>query len=112
MNLNYKLTATDTKVILFALSVLPAMELEDTEKQAQLNQICCISAAHKLTTGQNKFTLNEIRVISASLQIVQLINSGELDADSELKSDCARYLFDINRLVPIFELDDELFDKE
>ena len=112
MNPNYKLSATDIKVILFALGVLPTMELEDTEEQANLNQICCIGAAHKLTTGKNKFTLNEIRVISASLQIVQLINNGELDADSELKSDCARYLFDINRLVPIFFFFYELFDNE
>ena len=107
MNLNYKLTPADIKTILFTLSILPSLELEDTPQQAKLNEICCISAAEKLAKGDIKFTANEIRVISASIQVVHMINKGWLEVDADLKKDCSVYVFDINRLISVFEIDFE-----
>lgn len=110
MNFSYKLSTADLNTIMFALGILPELELEDTPEQANLNQLCCMSAAHKLTNGDTKFTANEFRIISAAIQVVYLIIHGELDVDSETKKECSRYVFDINRLMSVFDIDlDDFF---
>lgn len=105
MNFNYKLSRSDFNTIIFALGILPGLELEDAPEQANLNQLCCMSAVHKLTNGDTKFTANEFRVISAAIQAVYLITRSELDVDSETKIECSRYVFDINRLMSVFDID-------
>lgn len=112
MDFSYKLSSADFKTIMFALGILPELELEDTPEQATLNQLCCMSAAHKLTNNDTKFTANEFRIISAAIQAVYLIIHGELDADVETKKECSHYVFDINRLMPVFDIDFDEISEE
>lgn len=100
---NYQLTNGDIEVILFALSVLPLLGLEKSNAQADINQRLCISASEKLINRETDFSSNELRVIFASLNVLQLINQGVYEADPEIKKKCSIYLFSINKLVSVFD---------
>lgn len=100
--LNYEFTKSDVEAILFTLSVLPSLQLEETEEQANMNYHCCLSAGQKLINKSTDFTLNEFRVIFVSLQAAQFINRGELEVDAEVKKQCGNHLFVINKLTSVF----------
>lgn len=101
-NIYYSFSNSDIEAISFALTVLPSLELEDTEAQAIINCQCCCSALEKLSNHSNDISSNEFRVIFAALQAVQLINQGEFEVDSEVKKECIAYLFTVNKLVSAF----------
>ena len=68
MKLSFNLSAADLNTIIFALGILPELELEDTPEQADINQLCCVSAVHKITSGNTKltakdFTVSEIKMV-------------------------------------------------
>ncbi len=102
-HISYNFSKVDIDVILFSLSILPSLGIEETEAQAMINAQCCISAGEKLIKRNTNLTPNETRVIFASLQAAQLINQGDFDVDSEIKVECNSYLFSINKLVAAFE---------
>ena len=102
-HITYSFSDSDIEVITFALTVLPSLELEETEAQAIINYQCCRSAGEKLIKHDKNITPNEFRVISASLEAVQLINQGCLNVDPETKKRCNDYLFTVNKLVSFFD---------
>lgn len=103
-HISYSFSNSDIEAITFALTVLPSLELEETEAQAAINYQCCCSAGEKLLTHNAKnLSPNEFRVILASLQAVQLINQGELEVSQETKQKCISYLFTVNKLVSVFD---------
>lgn len=102
-NIYYSLSDSDIETILFTLSIFPSLELEKTKLQATLNLQYCISAAEKLSNHIPDMNSNELRVVSASLEVARLINQGELKVDSEIKNECSRYLFSINKLSSFFK---------
>ncbi len=99
----YSFSDSDIEAIIFALSVLPSLGLEETEVQADINYQCCCSAGEKLINLDTNIAPNEFRVILASLEAVQLINQGELEADTEIKKKCSNYIFTVNKLVSAFD---------
>lgn len=101
--ITYTFSDSDIKVITFALAILPSLGLEETEAQAAINYQCCRSAGEKLIKRDKNITPNEFRVISASLEAVQLINQGFLEVDQETKKKCNSYLFAVNKLVYAFD---------
>ncbi len=101
--IKYSFTSGDVETILFTLSILPSLSLEDTDIQGEMNLINCESATKKLTTGNTNFTVNEFRVIYCSLMGAQLINYGLFDVTPETKQKCASYIFTINKLVAAFK---------
>lgn len=102
-NFSYSFTEADIKAITYALSILPSMNIEQNDAQAEINYQLCISAGTKLIKHKNNFSANEVRIIYCSLQAVQLINSGKLNADADVKKECANYFFTINKLLSDFE---------
>ena len=102
-HISYSFSDSDTEAILFYLTVLPSLKLEETEAQADINFQCCRSAIEKLIKHRTDITPNEFRVIYASLHATQLINQGSLEADPETKKKCMGYLFIINKLVSAFD---------
>lgn len=98
-NISYVFSESDVKTVIFSLSILPTLELEETDAQASINLSCCCSAAEKLANQRSDITPNEFRVIYTSLLAVQLINRGELDVDSDTKKECSGYLFSVNKLL-------------
>lgn len=99
----YSFSESDINTILFTLTILPSLGLEDTEAQAAINYQCCCSATEKLIKHSTDITPNEFRVIFASLKAVQMINQGELEVDAETKKECITYLFSVNKLVSVFD---------
>lgn len=99
----YCFNDSDIEVITFALTILPSLDVEETELQASINYQCCCSAGEKLIKRDMNITPNEFRVILLSLQAVQLINQGVLEADQETKKKCGDYLFTVNKLVSVFD---------
>ena len=99
----YRLNSEDIETILYTLSILPSLDVEVSDIQAEINYQCCLSAAQKLTSGNPDILPNEFRVIFASLQAAQLIMQGEYEADSETKKECFNHLFTINKLVSVFK---------
>lgn len=102
-HITYSFSDSDIEAITFALTVLPSLELEETEAQAAINYQCCCSAGEKLIKHSSDIQPNEFRVIYASLQAVQLINQGEFEVDAETKKKCSNYLFTVNKLVSVFD---------
>ena len=102
-NFSYSLTEADIKAITYALSILPSINIEQSDVQAEINYQLCISAGTKLIKHEDNFSANELRIIYCSLQAAQLINSGELNVDTSVKKECANYLFTINKLLSVFE---------
>lgn len=102
-HINYSFSESDIEAITFALTILPSLELEETEAQAAINYQCCCSAGEKLIKHSSDISPNEFRVIFVSLQAVQLINQGELEVDQETKKKCSSYLFTVNKLVSVFD---------
>lgn len=102
-NISHSFSESEIKTILFTLSILPSLSLEDTEAQAAVNYQCCCSAGEKLIMRRTDIHNNEFRVIYASLQAAQMINQGALEADTEIKQQCSSYLFTINKLLSIFD---------
>lgn len=102
-HISYSFSDSDIEAITFALTVLPSLELEETETQAVINYQCCCSAVEKLIKHDTNIAPNEFRVILASLQVVQLINHGELEVDQEIKQKCSGYLFTVNKLLSAFD---------
>lgn len=93
------LSASDIEAIAFALSVLPSLGLEDNAVQAAVNRQCCVSASSKVTRGDANLSANEFCVLYSAVQAVQIINSGGLSAvSSDIKKQCNRYLFTVNKL--------------
>lgn len=101
-HINLSVSSEDVIAISFALSILPELELEDSDSQADINYHLCMSALEKLSNQQANFSANEYRVIYSSLLAVQMINRGEIKVDTETKKECSNYLFTINRLVSTF----------
>lgn len=103
-HITYSLNDSEIGAILFSLSLLPSLKLEKTEKQARINQTCCISAGRKLMLKDSDIEPNEFRVIFASLQVVQLINNNALDVDCKTKNECLNYLDIVDKLVSAFDV--------
>ena len=101
-HINYSFSNEDVVTICFTLSILPELELEESDEQADINYLLCNSAAEKLSNQQTNISANEFRVIYSSLLAAQMINRGELIVDAELRKECSNYLFSINRLVSAF----------
>lgn len=101
--INYSFSESDIETILYTLTILPTLELEDTDAQASINYQCCLSASEKLSLHRTDILPNEFRVILASLEAAQLINQGGLNVDSKVRKECSNYLFSINKLVSVFE---------
>lgn len=99
---SYALSDSDINAITFSLTVLPALDFEETEVQADINDQCCYSAGQKLIMHDPNITANEFRVILAALEAVQLINQGILEVDQEIKKECIGYLFTVNKLLSVF----------
>lgn len=102
-HIQYTFTDSDIQTILFTLSVLPTLSLEDSDVQAHINLINCESASEKLIEHRTDFTANEFRVIYGSLMAAQQINQGILDVDGDTKLKCCGFLFSINKLVSAFD---------
>lgn len=102
-HITYSFSDSDIKTILFTLTILPSLELEESEVQADINYQCCCSAGEKLINHSDNILANEFRVIYASLQAAQMVNQNELVVDSELKKECINHLFSINKLVSVFD---------
>lgn len=102
-NIVYSFSDSDIEVILFALTILPSLELEKTKSRTATNLQCCLSAGEKLIKRRTDIAPNEFRVIYASLCAAQLINQGELETDTETKKKCMGYIFTINKLVSVFD---------
>ena len=101
-HINFSVSDEDVVAIGFALSILPELELEDSDVQSDINYHLCMSALEKLSNHQTDFSANEYRVIYSSLLAAQMINRGEINIDDEVKKECSTYLFTINRLVSTF----------
>ena len=101
--ISYKPTREDIDTILCTLSILPSLDMEITDIQAEINLQCCMSAARKITSGVQNLLPNEFRVIFASLKASQLILQGEYQVDAETKKECMNHIFTINKLVSAFE---------
>ncbi len=96
------LSTSDVEVLLFTLSIFPSFEFEGvSEAQHEINTICCVSAAEKLSGGKS-LSPNEMRVVIASLALADNICKGDQDAEPEIVADCKRYLFSINKLRSAF----------
>lgn len=102
-NISYAFSDSDIETILYTLSILPSLELEDIEAQAAINYQCCRSAGEKLILHKTDIKPNEFRVIIASLQAAQLINQGKFEVPPDVKKECNNYLFSINKLVSAFD---------
>ena len=99
---NNSLSDNDVQTILFALSVLPTLNLESSEAQSKINLDLCVSAAEKLANADNDFLPNEIRVISGALTACKYILSGDLTSCQDVLIECRKYTFSINKLEPVF----------
>jgi hypothetical protein len=103
--INCNLSSADVDTIIFALSVIPKLHLEYTPEQALLNQASCTSAAKKLPLRNIPFSDDELRVISSAVQAVDMINRGLLAVEPSLKKECSSYLFTINHLCSLFDIE-------
>lgn len=102
--INFNISKSDVETLLFSLSVLPSIVLEEVNNiQHEINTSCCLSSSEKLIHRNTDFIPNEIRVMYLSLKAVQLINIGELDCDIDTKKDCSKYIFTVNKLIAYFE---------
>lgn len=102
MNFNINLSKSDCDAVLFALSLLPEYQVEEEIPQAQadINTCLCISATKKILLRKTDLTENEWRVIAAALVLVQQIAYGNFAADAADKSECGKYFFTVNSLLP------------
>lgn len=104
----YELSVSDIKTILATLTVmqntLPDLELDELSEGEKLQ--CLVygnSASERLAKCGNKFPHNELSAIHISLQLADMINQHEVDVDSTSTNICKEYMFDINKLLPIFD---------
>lgn len=101
--INYSFSESDFETIIYTLSILPSLGLEDSDSQLAINRQCCLSAAEKLSHHDTNLLPNEFRVVVASLEAAKLISQGHLDVEPEVRKECNNYLFSINKLISAFE---------
>lgn len=102
-NFEYSFSDSDIKTLLCTLSVMPLVRPDGvSDTQQSINDSCCASAIEKLTAARTDFQPNEIRVMSASLILSDMILKGDIEAYAEIKKTLSPYIFSINRLLPIF----------
>ena len=102
-NFEYSFSDSDIKTLLCTLSVMPLVRPGGVSGvQQSINDSCRASAIEKLTTAHTDFHPDEIRVMSASLILSDMILKGDIEAYSEIKKMLSPYTFSINRLLPIF----------
>lgn len=99
---SYHFTDGDIETLLFTLSVLPELRMEESEAQADINAQLCASAIEKLINRAGTFSPNEYRVATASLMAAKLILSGALAVDKETMTLCQKYALTINKLSQHF----------
>lgn len=95
-------TKSDCEIIELALSIFPVYQQEIghiSSAQAQRNSSLCISAAKKLFYRRTDFSINEWRVITAGLILMQEIARGEISADAETKAESSKYFIPIGILL-------------
>jgi len=102
-HINYSFSDSDIDTILFTLTILPSIGLEETEVQAAINYQCCCSAGEKLINRSMDISPDEFRVIYASLQAAQMVNQGMFNIDDDVRKKCAHHMFSINKLVSDFD---------
>lgn len=105
----YQLTHTDIKTILVTLTVmlekLPQLELDELSlEEIQYAVKYGKSVSKKLSNMEEIITNNELSSIHISLQLAYMINQGDVIVDDYSYNLCREYVFDINRLLPVFEV--------
>ncbi len=101
---HYELSHEDIETFLCTLTVCLNIRMDGTSDcQHLINCACCESAIEKLENCQLNMTPNELRMMSVSLNVANMILNGTLDANYEEKKLCTNYIFSINRLMPIFD---------
>ena len=101
---SYRFTDGDIETLLFTLSILPELRMEDSEAQAVINTQLCVSAIEKLVNRTGAFSPNEFRVATASLMAAKLILAGALTVDKETLALCQKYALSINKLAQHFSV--------
>lgn len=99
---SYHFADGDVDALLFTLSVLPELRMEESETQANINAQLCASAIEKLINRVGAFSSNEYRVMISSLMAAKLILSGDLAVDKETMTLCQKYALTINKLSQHF----------
>lgn len=104
--MKYQLSQSDIETIIFSLNTFLTSdleELEDNDIQHNINSELCLNVLSKLSNLETNFSINEIRIISCSLELISAIIKGQLICDNEVKKECYKYIFSINKLIPIFD---------
>ena len=96
------LSASDIDAIIAALPILASPEFESTDEQLNRNIALALSATEKLLNRENKFYINEQRVMFGAVLAARdyLTGALPLDLDSELKDAISPYFFTYNKLYP------------
>ncbi|WP_448862501.1 hypothetical protein [Dorea sp.] len=102
-HISYAFNNSDIEATAYALTILPGLDLSESESQAEIIYQCCTSAAKKLINHDTDITPDEFRTILAALQAAKSIILGDIDVDAKTRSECKSYFFTINKLLSVFE---------
>ncbi len=102
MSYQFNLTDDDKKTIVFALSTSKNFNFELSLQQEVINNEYRLAVINKLSNNQTNFTANEIRIISASIEICKLVASKDINANKKLQKECSKHYFTLNKLAPQF----------
>lgn len=100
--LSYSFDDSDVAAMVFSLNVFPTLNIAENDAEAAMLLTQCTSAIQKLLNHETRFSASELNIISVALDAAQLINQGILNVDSKVRSECSSYLFEINKLAPMF----------
>lgn len=92
----------DTFICTLTVYIEDFNDLYTTKAQNQINSSASLSAIQKLLKKGTNFTPNEIRMMSVSLMVADMVLKGQLNASDEVKKLFSQHIFTINKLLPIF----------
>ena len=105
---NYQMSPSDIETLIATLTVMvevfPILETKDFGEEAKREGMYfAMSAINRLKNMDTKISANECIAILNSLIIADRINHKEYTVSKNISDICSKYLFDIQKLLPIFE---------
>lgn len=100
---SFSLTESDIKALICGLEILPTLDLGIDDIQQSINNALCASCIEKLLNQSTDYNSNELRVMYCALAIMDEIIRDEWEIDVKLMSECRNFIFNVNKLLPLFE---------
>lgn len=100
---NIQLEESDAQALILALHLLPTLDMGCSDVQQSINDTICETCIRKISNGDTLFSANEIRILYCAIAAMDEVIRDKYDIPADEQKQYCQYVFNVNKLLPIFE---------